>query len=56
MARHDTDHARDARDLKILKLLDEGLTQATVCARMGVTRGAISRLLREIRQDDEVNG
>jgi len=47
------EHDRDARDLKILKLLDEGMTQDQVAARMGISRGPIARLLADIRKDEE---
>lgn len=47
-----SEHERDRRDLKILRLLDEGATQEQACARLGVTRGVITKLLREVRQDE----
>lgn len=46
------EQARDQRDLKILKLLDQGLTQTEVATRMAITRGPIVRLLTDIRIDE----
>lgn len=47
-----TDHERDARDLKILKLLDTGMSQKQVADAVGVSRGSFQRLLADIREDD----
>lgn len=47
-----SEHERDARDLRILAALDQGLTQAAVCARFGVSRGLIVTLLMDIRKDE----
>ena len=43
---------RDERDLRILSLLDDGLTQQQVCDRIGVTRGLVTKLLGDIRKDE----
>lgn len=47
-----TEHERDARDLKILKLLDTGMSQKQVADAVGVSRGSFQRLLADIREDD----
>lgn len=46
------ERARDVRDLKILVLLDLGFSQREVCARLGITRGLIAKLLRGIREGE----
>lgn len=46
-----TEHERDARDLRILALLDEGHSQVAVAKMLGVSRGPIQRLLGDIRRD-----
>ncbi|WP_165390232.1 hypothetical protein [Thalassococcus sp. S3] len=48
-----TARQRDERMLRALKLLDLGFTQDQVAARLGMTRGPISRLVIEIRADME---
>jgi DNA-binding CsgD family transcriptional regulator len=45
-----TEKQRDERDLKILRLLAEGLTQAQVAARMGLSREAINKLARSAKE------
>lgn len=52
MARKLKEAERDRRDLKALRLLDQGLTQTLVAARLGISRGALVRMLREIREDE----
>ncbi|AHD09514.1 winged helix-turn-helix transcriptional regulator [Phaeobacter gallaeciensis] len=49
------EHDRDSRDLKILRLLDEGLSQQQVADACGVTRGPIAKLVRDIRKDEAEN-
>ena len=43
---------RDRRDLEALRLLDRGLTQQAVCDRLGISRGPLVKLLRDIRADE----
>lgn len=50
------ERARDARDLKALRLLDKGLSQREVCIRLGISRGPLVRLLRDIRADEAAHG
>jgi DNA-binding Lrp family transcriptional regulator len=47
-----TEHQRDDRDLRILEMLDEGATQAQCAERFGMSRGAIARMVRDIRRDE----
>ena len=47
-----SEHERDARDLKILSLLDEGLSQKQIAERLNCTRGSFQRLLKDIREDE----
>lgn len=49
------EHARDARDLSILQMLDDGATQQQAADAAGVTRGLITRLLSDIKEDDKCN-
>lgn len=51
-----TEAGRDARDLRILSLIEEGLTQEQICQRMGCSRGLITRLLGDIRKDEQSEG
>ncbi|MBO9398755.1 winged helix-turn-helix domain-containing protein [Shimia sp. R9_2] len=44
---------RDERDLKVLELLDAGLSQQAVADRLGITRGPIVKLVTDIRKDEE---
>lgn len=53
MARGLSRRQLDERDLKALRLLDEGLTQTAVCERLGMFRGPLVRLLRDIRAEEE---
>lgn len=53
MTRRLSEHERDERDLKILRLLDEGMTQEAVAECMDITRGPIARLLKEIRESEK---
>ncbi|MBA86117.1 MAG: hypothetical protein CML69_15495 [Rhodobacteraceae bacterium] len=46
-----SEHDRDQRDLRILELLDEGLTQAAAADATGVTRGLVAKLVSHIRED-----
>jgi predicted transcriptional regulator len=46
-----SEQERDQRDLRILELLDKGLTQAAAAEAMGVTRGLVSKLVSHIRAD-----
>lgn len=46
------EHDRDARDLRILRMLDRGVMQKEAARREGITRGSITRMLREIREDE----
>ncbi len=52
MGKHLSQHDRETRDLKALELLDTGMTQAAVCERLGMTRGPLVKMLREIRADE----
>ena len=51
--RYWTERERDARDLKILTMLDNGMTQEA--ARFNMTRGSIAKMVREIRADEKQN-
>ena len=53
--RYWTERERDARDLKILTMLDNGMTQEAAAARFNMTRGSIAKMVREIRADEEQN-
>lgn len=50
MTRRLSERERDERDLKILRLLAEGLTQAQVAARMGLSREAVNKLARSAKE------
>lgn len=47
-----SEHERDQRDLRILRLLDEGHTQEHVSRIEGVSRGQITRLLAQDREEE----
>lgn len=47
------EHERDARDLRILELLDSGMSQRRVAAVVGAARGPIVRMLADIRHDED---
>lgn len=46
-----TEDERDRRDLEALRLIDQGFLQAEVCRRVGMSRGTLVRLLRDVRED-----
>lgn len=46
------EHARDARDLRVLSLLDQGYTQPQAANAVGMTRGPVARLVAQIRDDE----
>lgn len=48
-----SEHERDQRDLKILQMLDQGIPQPEIAAALGISRGPIVRLVRDIRDDEK---
>jgi transcriptional regulator with XRE-family HTH domain len=52
MTRRLSQHDRDRRDLMALALLEQGLSQEVVCKRLGISRGPLVRLRRDIREDE----
>lgn len=52
MTRRLSENDRDTRDLRILQLLDEGMSQDRAARTMGVSRGPVARMVAEIRADE----
>lgn len=50
--RSERERERDHRDLRALALLDEGLTQAEVCRRLGMHAEQLRRLRQALLEDE----